>query len=134
MHFIGFFGNAPTTSRQGTLPFYKNQGHLNQKATLIRPFQFSIFPYKLCFCDISGGRTFLRSIYRFQTQSIETFFFYFEVKCLKRQVKHECYKISKIRAYFGYIHYFDRRIFQDVSKLLILKVILLSCYVKTRDL
>jgi hypothetical protein len=24
MHFIGFFGNAPTTSRQGTLPFYKN--------------------------------------------------------------------------------------------------------------
>jgi hypothetical protein len=60
--------------------------------------------------------------------------FYFEVKCLKRQVKHECYKISKIRAYFGYIHYFDRRIFQDVSKLLILKVILLSCYVKTRNL
>jgi hypothetical protein len=49
------------------------QGHLNQKATLIRPFQFSIFPYKLCFCDISGGRTFLRSIYRFRTQSIETF-------------------------------------------------------------
>jgi hypothetical protein len=35
MHFIGFFGNALTTSRQGTLPFYKNQGHLNQKATLI---------------------------------------------------------------------------------------------------
>jgi hypothetical protein len=35
MHFIGFFGNAPTTSRQVTLPFYKNQGHLNQKATLI---------------------------------------------------------------------------------------------------
>jgi hypothetical protein len=49
------------------------QGRLNQKATLIRPFQFSIFPYKLCFCDISGGRTFLRSIYRFRTQSIETF-------------------------------------------------------------
>jgi hypothetical protein len=49
------------------------QGHLNQKATLIRPFQFSIFPYKLCFCDISGGRTFLRSIYRFRTQLIETF-------------------------------------------------------------
>jgi hypothetical protein len=50
-----------------------NQGHLNQKATLIRPFQFSIFPYKLCFCDISSGRTFLRSIYRFRTQLIETF-------------------------------------------------------------
>jgi hypothetical protein len=50
-----------------------NQGHLNQKATLIRPFQFSILPYKLCFCDISGGRTFLRSIYRFRTQLIETF-------------------------------------------------------------
>jgi hypothetical protein len=80
------------------------QGHLNQKATLLRPFQFSIFPYKLCFCDISGGRTFLRSIYRFRTQSIETFStFYFEVKCLKRQLKHECNKISKIRAYFGYI-------------------------------
>jgi hypothetical protein len=88
-------------------PIIFSQGRLNQKATLIRPFQFSIFPYKLCFCDISGGRTFLRSIYRFRTQSIETFSsFYFEVKCLKRQVKHECYKISKIRAYFGYIHYF----------------------------
>jgi hypothetical protein len=75
-----------------------HQGHLNQKATLIRPFQFSIFPYKLCFCDISGGRTFLRSIYRFRTQSIETFStFYFEVKCLKRQLKHECNKIFKIR-------------------------------------
>jgi hypothetical protein len=45
------------------------------------------------------GRTFLRSIYRFRTQSIETFStFYFEVKCLKHQLKHECYKISKIRA------------------------------------
>jgi hypothetical protein len=29
MHFIGFFGNAPTTSRQGTLPFYKNYGPYN---------------------------------------------------------------------------------------------------------
>jgi hypothetical protein len=29
MHFIGFFGNAPTTSRQGTLPFYKNKNRGN---------------------------------------------------------------------------------------------------------
>jgi hypothetical protein len=25
----GFIGNAPTTSRQGTLPFYKNHGQLH---------------------------------------------------------------------------------------------------------
>jgi hypothetical protein len=29
MHFPGFCGNAPTTSRQGTLPFYKNKNRGN---------------------------------------------------------------------------------------------------------
>jgi hypothetical protein len=29
MHFPHFFGNAPTTSRQGTLPFYKNKNRGN---------------------------------------------------------------------------------------------------------
>jgi hypothetical protein len=29
MHFSYFFGNAPTTSRQGTLPFYKNKNRGN---------------------------------------------------------------------------------------------------------
>jgi hypothetical protein len=37
MHFPHFFGNAPTTSRQGTLPFYKNKNQvISNKFTIVR--------------------------------------------------------------------------------------------------
>jgi hypothetical protein len=55
-YFLGRRNNSTSSGRQSSAIGGSTQGHLNQKATLIRPFQFSIFPYKLCFCDISGGR------------------------------------------------------------------------------
>jgi hypothetical protein len=39
MHFPCFFGNAPTTSRQGTLRFYKNQSQSINKV----PTRFDVY-------------------------------------------------------------------------------------------